>query len=151
MKKDIRSNREYSNSKGISSKEYRLGSNAGRPQNRSLQQDFDYLDKLSPEEFAFLAEFNSNFLSGEYADENVVGEEVAAKMNTRESKRDAQNAENARRRSVENRQHLPIDEAILEHVDTQNQQRWMDADANIERFWKEKRKKATYEKLKGGS
>lgn len=151
MKKDIRSNREYSNSKGISSKEYRLGSNAGRPQNRSLQQDFDYLDKLSPEEFAFLAEFNSNFLSGEYADENVVGEEVAAKMNKPEVKKNAQNAENARRRSVENRQHLPIDEAILEHVDTQNQQRWMDADANIERFWKEKRKKATYEKLKGGS
>lgn len=93
-----RCNKNLKNSKGISSKEYLLGSNTGRFQNKDLNNDFDYLDKLSPEELAWLAEVQAAVTSGQLVDANIVGLEDARNLNDQvESRRPAWRGEKARR------------------------------------------------------
>lgn len=97
MKKPTRRNIKYKNSEGRSGKEYLLGSQAGRFQNKELSNDYDYLDKLSPDEFAWLAEFNANYTSGQLAVGDIVGEGAADKMNDQIERRKAWVREKRRR------------------------------------------------------
>ena len=91
-------NKSLKNSKGISKREYLLGTNAGQFRNRELNKDFDYLKKLSPEELAWLAEFQFSVTTGSTVDPEIVGEENAAKMNSKEWKRESYHHDNNRRR-----------------------------------------------------
>jgi len=92
-------NRKFKNSSGISKHEFKLGSNAGYRNDLELYNDYDYLDKLSPEEFAWLAEFSANQASGFDVDANIVGKDNAEKMNSLEWKREAYKKKNTRARN----------------------------------------------------
>jgi len=89
-------NRNFKNSHGISNQEYLLGSAASTQANRELYQDFDYLDKLSPDEFAWLAEFMSNEVQGVLVNPDIVGDDNAAILNDRTSIRAKFRAKNRR-------------------------------------------------------
>ena len=89
-----RRNTHRGNSKGISQHEFKLGTNASSRVVRDGFNDFDYLDKLSPEEFAWLAEFASADLQAFDVDPAVVGEEAAAVMNSKEFKKESRRSKN---------------------------------------------------------
>lgn len=93
MKKNKR-NAHLKNSKGISSHEFKLGSEAAPYAVREDFKDYDYLNKLSPEELAWLAEFNANEYQGFEADPDIVGEESSEKMNSQENRRKAYRRKN---------------------------------------------------------
>jgi len=150
MKSKTRRNTKLKNSRGISSKEYLLSNKTGYVQDRELK-DYDYLDKLTPEELAWLAEFNANYVSGVTVDANVVGKETAEILNATQNKRDAYNRKNSRNRDVCNkhsRQSIDHDrsaligktEEVLINVDSYIKMN-EDLSNNIDSHWYEKRHK----------
>lgn len=98
MKKNKR-NVRLKNSRGISKHEFKLGSEAAPYVVREQFNDFDYLDKLSPEEFAWLAEFTSNQATGFEVEPDIVGEETAEVLNSVENKRAAYRRKNTLQRN----------------------------------------------------
>jgi len=70
-------------SKGISKHEFKVKSNASYYPDRELFNDYDvdFLNKLSPEEFAWLSEFLASTIQGFKVDPEIVGEENAKIMN----------------------------------------------------------------------
>ena len=109
MRKKNRTNRNVRNSKGISKNEYLLGSNAGRAQNKDLNQDFDYLNKLSAEDFAWLSEFQVAYTSGQLVDEEIMGEDSLILNDRVKSRRPAWRAEKSRRFDALSHSHKLVD------------------------------------------
>jgi len=104
MKEVTKRNRQYKNSKGISNKEYLIGTNAANRVDRELFNDYDYLDKLSPEEFAYLAEFTANLANGSKVNETIMGKDDADKLNRSDCyedlRREAYRNKNTRQRNA---------------------------------------------------
>ena len=145
MKKKNRRNTNFKNSQGISDKEYLLSSSAGRAHNKELNKDFDYLGKLSPEEFAWMAEFQANYVSGMNVDPEIVGEDNAEILNNVvSSKRPAYNREKRRRfdamtfESKSTELSPTDDDGIYFHASDTYAQMVEDIEDEIDPYWEEK-------------
>lgn len=102
MKKTSR-NVNFRNSHGLSAHEFKLASAANSKANMEVFNDVDkeLLRKLSPEEFAWYAEFMANYYQGFEVDATIVGEDNAKIMNDVESKRAGYRMKNRRQASFE--------------------------------------------------
>lgn len=151
MKKNRRNNTHLENSKGISKHEFKLGSQAAPYVVREQFNDYDYLDKLSPEDLAWLAEFTSNESTGFDVDADIVGEEAADNMNSLENKRKAYRRKNFKQnncpfttryqKSMEDKVYSESATTLHEvFTDDQYLSDIEQADRNIDIFWADKNK-----------
>jgi hypothetical protein len=94
----VKRQKHFKNSSGISNFEYMVLSEANRYCDRSMWNDLnrELIAKLSPEEFAWYAEFLGHYVQGNKVDAKIIGEENAEILNSPEKYRERMRAKNHR-------------------------------------------------------